>query len=514
MKKGEIMAINSRFTKPLMLVLLLLLPLFLLAAGSIGSLALASPGPGWELHATVPGVLFGSISAVDASTAWATGTSPTTGIFKTVDGGTTWTAQVTDPDYSSISPVNASIAYAVGGRTVSKTTDGGATWNTIYSDGSLSAIKVRAFDANNVLVAGGVNENIGTLGRAFIARSSDGGATWTILYQATIHSTIADLSAPTPDVIWAAVTSYEAPTPNGFIAKTADGGATWNDASVKPGTNTVSGTNSVISAVDANTAWTSYRVADGDSSTTAVFKTTDGGATWISKYSLFIQHGGKALITSVDANVAWVTFDSQYPFFDAYPLFGIIVKTIDGGANWITQKVTPGDALTAVSALNTNLAWVTGGHTNPGSPTPVSSIVLRTTDGGGSISVPAVTAVTPTAAGQLTFLVSLTVTGTGFQPGATVSLKRGGSVIGASSVSVDSDTQITASFFLFGADAATYDILVTNPDGSQGTLAWGFNVTPAFPACGLGSGSAVLMLGLALGLLSLAGSTRIRGRRR
>jgi len=70
---------------------------------------------------------------------------------------------------------------------------------------------------------------------------------------------------------------------------------------------------------------------------------------------------------------------------------------------------------------------------------------------------------------------------------------------------------LTSSLFLFGNDPGAYDVVVTNPDGGEGRLGAGFNVTSA---CGAGSGSAVLMLGLALGLLSLAGSFKVRRKRR
>jgi hypothetical protein len=49
--------------------------------------------------------------------------------------------------------------------------------------------------------------------------------------------------------------------------------------------------------------------------------------------------------------------------------------------------------------------------------------------------------------------------------------------------------------------------VVQNPDGSVARLEGAFTVNSL---CGAGSGGALLMLGLTLGLLSLAGSARIR----
>jgi hypothetical protein len=74
-----------------------------------------------------------------------------------------------------------------------------------------------------------------------------------------------------------------------------------------------------------------------------------------------------------------------------------------------------------------------------------------------------------------------------------------------------SGNKITCTAGLFGAEPGIYDVVVTNPDGQESRLAGGFTVT--FP-CGAGSGTALLMLGLTLGLISLAGSARLRRTRK
>ncbi len=70
--------------------------------------------------------------------------------------------------------------------------------------------------------------------------------------------------------------------------------------------------------------------------------------------------------------------------------------------------------------------------------------------------------------------------GTGFLPGATVSLKKAGQAdIAATNVVVVSDTLITCDFDLNGAAAGAWDVVVTNPDTQEGTLAGGFMVYSA-----------------------------------
>lgn len=105
--------------------------------------------------------------------------------------------------------------------------------------------------------------------------------------------------------------------------------------------------------------------------------------------------------------------------------------------------------------------------------------------------------------------VNLTVEGSGFQPGAEVRLEQAssGRVIEASEESVSSGSSITCTLNLAGAPLGDYDVLVKNPDAQEGKLKAGFRVTNI---CGQGGGTAAIMLGLALGLLSLAGSTRCK----
>lgn len=104
------------------------------------------------------------------------------------------------------------------------------------------------------------------------------------------------------------------------------------------------------------------------------------------------------------------------------------------------------------------------------------------------------------------------INGSGLQPGATVRLERPGYAISAYNVQVVSDTRITCTFGFWGAPEGTYDLVITNPDGVGCRLESGFEVEP-FDPCGTGGGMSGMLFGLTLGLLSLAGSGRLRRRR-
>jgi hypothetical protein len=115
---------------------------------------------------------------------------------------------------------------------------------------------------------------------------------------------------------------------------------------------------------------------------------------------------------------------------------------------------------------------------------------------------PAIIGVNPAGAWNL-WPVNLTVGGSNFRAGATVTLRmEGQSDITATQVNVNSPTLISCTFNITDAAAGKWDVVVENPDGSLAVLEDGFVVNSL---CGTGGGSAALALGLSLGLLYIAG---------
>jgi PKD repeat protein len=123
-----------------------------------------------------------------------------------------------------------------------------------------------------------------------------------------------------------------------------------------------------------------------------------------------------------------------------------------------------------------------------GAATGARNVVVTNPDGqagmqpGGftitSISAPIVNAITPSS-GTSGNSVSITnLAGSGFQTGATVKLNSStlGSDIPAAGVTVVSSSQITCTFYLTGAAAGNWNVVVTNPDGQTGMNASAFTV--------------------------------------
>ena len=100
-------------------------------------------------------------------------------------------------------------------------------------------------------------------------------------------------------------------------------------------------------------------------------------------------------------------------------------------------------------------------------------------------AAPSVTGIDPDS-GVNTGPVTITnLSGTGFKDGATVTLLKSGETnISGTGVVVAAPDRITCNFDLTGAKTGAWDVLVTNDDGQQGTLAGGFTVTYPAPVVG------------------------------
>gem|GEM_PF-2907843 len=152
---------------------------------------------------------FAAVSFPDPATGTVVG-----GIYRTADGGRTWTTQQSplgDGLYSDVLFTDENTGTIVGDEgTILRTTDGGETW--IAQDGRTDVTfrGVSFADASSGMVVG----DEGT-----IRRTTDGGATWELQdsgTQATLHA-----------VSFASIDTGVAVGVDGLILRTTDGGDTW-----------------------------------------------------------------------------------------------------------------------------------------------------------------------------------------------------------------------------------------------------------------------------------------------
>lgn len=266
----------------------------LFTLGFFGSIAFAQ----WAPLTPPTNSQMGAVSFANANTGFIGGTGGE--LYKTTDGGTTWTTQTSGitENIFSIEYVNPTTAYACassGTGVIIKTTDGGATWTSQTFSGTSYLLDLY-FPSDSVGYCVGYN--------GVIMKTTDWGANWTFLAAGTGN----DLRG----VFFTDENTGYVAMSSGNIMKTTDGGTTW--------TTYATPASSMLLGIYFGDALTGYAVG----SVGQIVKTTDGGLNWTlqtSNTSEFLQG-----VHFVSANQGYAVGGS-----------GVIVSTTDGGATWNAQ---------------------------------------------------------------------------------------------------------------------------------------------------------------------------------
>lgn len=105
----------------------------------------------------------------------------TSGLWKTTDAGVTWT-NVKTGSYRDMEfrPGNSSVLYLTGGNAIHRSLDAGATWTQVYTVAGASRIALGVTPANSQYLYALAGPNNGTGAYYGVHRSVDGGTNWTV----------------------------------------------------------------------------------------------------------------------------------------------------------------------------------------------------------------------------------------------------------------------------------------------------------------------------------------------
>jgi photosystem II stability/assembly factor-like uncharacterized protein len=254
--------------------------------------------PAQSISALVPGTLFATTSETDA--------------MATFDGGTNWTWSRTSAVSDFAGPEGIQFVSA----------NEGWSWGTDKS---------------------GLN--------GMLLHATDGGTTWqSNLALPNMPPLYVGFTSPTSG--WVVAGDSLPESDGGFVLFTSDGGQTWSAPVALPQNSTIPDVEYITFAALAPRGGRSAVLMQtesfvgGDLAGTAVWRTSDGGATWSAPRLLKGADIVDATFSS--AKVGWAT--------DDYGL-GWLWHTGNGGASWQRVRRTPGHARVATAGSN---VWVVG----------------------------------------------------------------------------------------------------------------------------------------------------------
>lgn len=200
-------------------------------------------------------------------------------IYKSIDHGTSWSCVSKNYNLPSgesirIHPTNPEMVYYGGGDYIFKTTDGGISWSVVYTlnDFNCSAIVINSSNPNIVMACGAKG----------LIRSTDAGSNWTTIYTSRVW----DLAVKPGDTntIYCVKTNSVLNIAEFF--KSTDGGATFNlfnSGWYSGGTQSQDG-GARIGVTPANPEVVYVHLIgqskDGDNGFIGIWKSTDSGNSW------------------------------------------------------------------------------------------------------------------------------------------------------------------------------------------------------------------------------------------
>ncbi|HSE22738.1 MAG TPA: hypothetical protein VLB68_13820 [Pyrinomonadaceae bacterium] len=305
------------------------------------------------------------------------------GLFKTIDGGATWTPITdgkvplgstgsiavadSDPNVIYLGTGSDGVRSNVStGRGMYKSTDGGATWKFIglYDAGQIGAVRIHPTNPDIVWVAANGNVFKPNEERG-IFKTTDGGQTWRkVLFVSDILGAMdVELQPGHPDVVYAWLSRLErkpwtiiSGSKEGGFYKSTDGGEHFSRLSNGLPADLIGKANLAITAANANRIYALIEAKPGG----GLYRSDDAGQSWalINSQGSLIQRPFYYTTLGADPSNADVIYAGAESFF----------KSVDGGKTFTSFRTPHGD--------NHDI-WI-----NPNN----SQIMIQSNDGGANVS--------------------------------------------------------------------------------------------------------------------------------
>jgi photosystem II stability/assembly factor-like uncharacterized protein len=270
-------------------------------------------------------------------------------LLATTDSGLTWNVKWSTVSLLiDIAMIDPNIWIAVGSNgMIYRTTNAGTNWNSVFYGDFYSSISFS--NATNGVVVGGSGK---------IRRTTNGGVDWILQTSGTTDNLI--------DVLFTDATNGYAIGWNGTILKTSDGGVNWSPQA--------SGTTFNLLGICFPDFNNGYIVGEWGT----ILKTTNSGTNWLQQSSgIFLTSGELRGISFYDNNNGFAVGVN----FDVGAIGrGVVLKTSNGGVNWIQQFSEVGYFLDKIQIVDQNKVIVVGNYqANLGA---WQGLILKTSDAG------------------------------------------------------------------------------------------------------------------------------------
>ncbi len=247
-------------------------------------------------------------------------------------------------------PATMYVGAAAGG--LFKTTNGGVTWTPLFDEQpnvSIGAVAIAPTDHNVIYVGTGEGNprNSASFGEGMF-KSADAGGHWTAIgLEDTGKIARVVIDPRNPDVVYVAALGHTwGPSEQRGLFKTTDGGRTWkkvlyqndltgcSDVAIDP-----TNANVVYAGMYTHRRWAWY--FDSGAGETAVYKSVDGGATWTRLSGPDASRGlPKGPMDRIGIAVARSNPSVVYVLSETKDE-GVLWRTDDAGATWRTVNRDP-----------------------------------------------------------------------------------------------------------------------------------------------------------------------------
>jgi photosystem II stability/assembly factor-like uncharacterized protein len=280
------------------------------------------------------------------------------GLFRTTDGGTTWTPIAdgkiplgsmgsiavadSDPNIIYVGTGSDGVRSNVStGRGVYRTTDGGTTWQFVglYNAGQIGAVRIHPTNPNVVWVAANGDAFKRNSDRG-VFKTEDGGKTWRkVLYVSDgVGAMDVELQPGNPNVVYAWMSRLErkpwtiiSGSPDGGFFKSTDGGNTFTHITSGLPTDLLGKANLAVTNAKPDRIYALVEALPGG----GLYRSDDAGQTWtlINSQASLIQRPFYYTTLGADPTNADVLYAGAESFF----------KSSDGGKTFSLMRTPHGD---------------------------------------------------------------------------------------------------------------------------------------------------------------------------